>query len=171
MDRWSACSSCFSVVRYIYFVWALLSVLLLGDISNVPARSTMIRGIRLAAASEAATAGEAQITGTAWQWVQTLYSDGRKSVPAKPENYTVRFLEDGKVNVRADCNQKGGSYSTEGSRLSIEITTSTRAACEEGSLEEPFVRDLMAGAVFFLKDGDLHLDLKYDAGTMIFSRP
>ncbi|MDH4185726.1 MAG: META domain-containing protein [Nitrospira sp.] len=111
-----------------------------------------------------------QITGTVWQWVRTLYSDDRKSVPAKPENYTIRFLEDGKINVKADCNVKGGVYSTEGKRLSIEITHSTMAACEEGSLEEQFIRDLTAGAIFFFQDGDLYIDMKYDSGTIKFSR-
>jgi heat shock protein HslJ len=101
---------------------------------------------------------------------QTLYNDDRRSVPPKPANYTVQFLKNGRVNVKADCNLKGGVYSTDGKRLSIEITHSTMAACEEGSLEEQFVRDLTAGALFFLKEGDLYIDLKYDTGTMKFSK-
>ena len=40
----------------------------------------------------------------------------------------------------------------------------------EGSLEEQFVRDLTAGALFFLKEGDLYIDLKYDTGTMKLSK-
>jgi len=44
------------------------------------------------------------------------------------------------------------------------------AACEEGSLEDQFTRDLTAGAIWFLKDGDLYIDLKYDSGTMKLSR-
>jgi heat shock protein HslJ len=102
--------------------------------------------------------------------VRTLYNDDRKSVPAKPVNYTIWFLEDGKVTVKADCNVKGGVYSTEGKRLTIEITHSTMAACEEGSLEEQFVRDLTGAAIFFLQDGDLYIDLNYDTGTMKFSK-
>jgi len=113
-----------------------------------------------------------KITGTVWQWVQTLYSDDRKAVPAEPKNYTVEFREDGTLSVKADCNMKGGTYSVsaEEKRLSIEITHSTMAACPEGSLEDEFVRGLSGAAIYFMKDGDLYIDLKYDSGTMRFSR-
>ena len=72
--------------------------------------------------------------------------------------------------MKADCNLKDGVYSTDGKRLSIEITHSTMAVCEEGSLEEPFVRDLTTGELFFLKEGDLYIDLKYNTETMKFSK-
>ena len=112
------------------------------------------------------------ISGTVWRWVQTQYNDDRKAVPADPKNYTVQFLEDGTLHVKADCNQKGGTYSAsaEEKRLSIEITHSTMAACPEGSLEDEFVRGLSGAAIYFIKDGDLYIDLKYDSGTMRFSK-
>ena len=125
---------------------------------------------RLVPVADEKTFGEPQLTGAVWQWVQTLYNNDTRVDPAKPANYTIRFLTDGKINVRADCNMKGGVYSTEGKRLSIEITHSTMAACEEGSLGEQFVRDLTGGAIFFFRDGDLYIDLKYDTGTMRFSK-
>jgi len=111
-----------------------------------------------------------EIAGTVWQWEQTLYNDDRKVVPADPKNYTVQFQEDGTLNVKADCNMKGGTYSAEEKRLSIEITHSTMAACPDGSLENEFVRGLSAAAIYFIKDGDLFIDLKYDTGTMRFSK-
>ena len=112
------------------------------------------------------------VTGTVWQWVQTLYNDDRKAAPADPRNYTVQFRKNGTLNVKADCNQKGGAYtySQEEKRLAIEITHSTMAACPEGSLEDEFVRGLSAAAIYFIKDGDLYIDLKYDSGTMRFSK-
>jgi len=125
---------------------------------------------RLVAVAEEKTDGKPQLTGTVWQWVQTLYNNDTRVDPAKPANYTIRFLTDGKINVKADCNVKGGVYSTEGKRISIEISHSTMAACEEGSLEEQFVRDLTGGAIFFFRDGDLYIDIKYDTGTMRFSQ-
>jgi heat shock protein HslJ len=113
-----------------------------------------------------------EITGMVWQWVQTLYNDDRKAVPADPKNYTIQFREDGTLNVKADCNQKGGTYSASADekRLSIEITHSTMAACPDGSLEDEFTRALSAAAIYFFKDGDLYIDLKYDSGTIRFSK-
>jgi heat shock protein HslJ len=131
-------------------------------------RRFSVRGNRLVPA-EGKTGGQPQITGTVWRWVQTLYNNDTKNVPKQPNNYTVRFLEDGRIIVKADCNLKGGVYSTDGKKISLEITHSTMAACEEGSLEEQFIRDLTAAVIFFFKDHDLYLDLKYDAGTMRLS--
>jgi len=55
-------------------------------------------------------------------------------------------------------------------RLSIEITQSTMASCPEGSLEDEFIHGLTAAATYFIKDGDLYIDLIYDTGTMRFSK-
>jgi len=112
------------------------------------------------------------ITGPVWQWTQTLYNDDRRVVPEHPEHYTVWFQEDGTVSVKADCNVKGGTVSiSPGEKtLSIEITQSTMAFCGEGSLEEDFVKGLSAAAIYFIRNNDLYIDLKYDSGTMRFSK-
>ena len=133
-------------------------------------RRFAVRDGRLVPSDEGYVGGEPQIIGTVWQWVQTLYNNDTRAAPVKPENYTVRFLENGSIEVKADCNRKGGTYSRDGKKLSIQIAHSTMAACEQGSLEDQFVRDLIGGAIYFLKDGNLYLDLKYDTGTMKFSR-
>jgi heat shock protein HslJ len=108
----------------------------------------------------------AALVGPIWQWAETHYNDDSKAAPARPEAYAVTFAVDGMVNVRADCNQKGGTYTLEEKTLTIAITRSTMAMCPEGSLEDRFVRDLAGVAGWFLKDGDLYLDIKYDTGTM-----
>jgi len=121
-------------------------------------------------AAETSTTNRQEISGPVWQWAETLYNNDRKTAPAEPGNYTVQFREDGTLNVKADCNLKGGTYSMDGKRIVIEITHSTMAACPEDSLEDEFVRNLMAGVIFFFRYGDLYLDLKYDTGTMKFSK-
>lgn len=104
--------------------------------------------------------------------METVYSDDRRVVPADSRNYTVQFREDETLNVKADCNLKGGSYSSSpgDKRLSIAITHSTMAACPEESLENEFERELSAATSYFIKDGELYLDLEYDSGTMRFSK-
>lgn len=73
------------------------------------------------------------------------------------------------MEIRADCNRKGGSYSAAGKTLSIRITHATMAASGPESLETQFARDLSAGVVCFFRNGDLYIDLKYDTGTMKFT--
>ncbi len=105
-----------------------------------------------------------------WKWQQTLYGNGSKSIPSKPENYTLLLGPDGSVSARIDCNRGGGTYTLEDSRISIEITHTTMAACPPGSLDRAFLKDLSAAALYFIKNGDLYLDLKYDTGTMKFAK-
>ena len=52
---------------------------------------------------------------------------------------------------------------------SISPTPSWQPALE-GSLEDEFARTLSAAAIFFIKNADLYIDLKYDTGTMRFIR-
>jgi heat shock protein HslJ len=108
------------------------------------------------------------LVGPVWKWIYTINKDGGKDIPPDSKNYTVQFLESGILKVKADCNVKGGMYSVQRNRLIIEITYSTMAACGENSLEDQFVRDLMAGGSFFLKDRELFIDLNFDSGRMTF---
>ena len=110
------------------------------------------------------------IGGVVWKWQQSLYNNDQQAVPADSSNYTIEFMPDGKLHVRADCNRVGGTYSLAGNRLTIELTHSTRAMCPPDSLDEAFKKDLEAAAIYFLKGHFLYLDLKYDSGTMKFDR-
>jgi len=124
-------------------------------------------GISAATFAQDETAG---MVGPVWRWEQTLDSEGKKVVPADPKSYTVKFLEDGTLAVKADCNSKGGIYAIKGDNLSITITHSTLAACPEGSLEDRFVHDLTGGAARVVLVPDARaLDLHYGSWTMKFS--
>jgi heat shock protein HslJ len=111
------------------------------------------------------------IIGPVWQWVKTRYNDGKTLTrPADSAGYTLQLNSDGTVAVRGDCNRGGGSFTMNGSKLSVTITHTTLAACPEGSLEGPFIRDLNRTGGFLLKNGRLFLDLKLDAGSMEFDK-
>jgi heat shock protein HslJ len=110
------------------------------------------------------------ITDEDWKWHQTLYNNDQKSVPSDPSHYTVTFNADGTLNIRADCNRGGGTFSTEGKRITIDVTHTTRAMCPPDSLEQTFIDDLNASNIFFFSDGDLYIDLKYHKGTMKLGR-
>ena len=110
------------------------------------------------------------ITDGVWSWNQSLYNNDQKSVPPDPSFYTVAFNPDGTINIRADCNRGGGTFSTEGKRITIEVTHTPRAMCPPESLEQTFIKDLNAADVFFFSDGNLYIDLKYHKGTMKLGR-
>lgn len=146
-----------------------------GDAMCCPTRQVVqrfvLKGDRLMKTSgEARRAADQTLIGTTWKWQQTLYNNDTKSIPPNPDHYTLKLLLDGQVNIRADCNFGGGVYKLDGSRISIEITHTTRAACPPGSLEQRYIRDLNAAAVYFMEGDFLYIDLKYDTGTMKFTR-
>ena len=52
-----------------------------------------------------------------------------------PEQYTIRLEDDGRVQVRADCNSCTGRYSLSGSSLSISTVACTTAFCTLASFD------------------------------------
>jgi heat shock protein HslJ len=116
------------------------------------------------------SAEAAAAVGVDWQWLHTRYNNDTESRPADPSRYRLRLEPDGTLRVQADCNGAGGTYRLEQSRITIVISHSTMAACPLGSHERVFLRDLAAASVYFVREGKLFLDLKYDTGTMEFGR-
>ncbi len=110
------------------------------------------------------------VIGVDWQWLASRYNNDTEARPADPGRYRLRLEPDGSVRVRVDCNQAGGRYRIEGSVIAIEVTHATLAACEPGSLDQTFRRDLGAAVIYFMRQGRLFLDLKHDTGTMEFGR-
>jgi heat shock protein HslJ len=106
------------------------------------------------------------LTSVVWRWAEFQSSDDTLVKPDNPEAYTVEFLPDGVLSVRADCNQAGGTYTVDGSQITLQIQTTTMAACPPGSLSEKFLGYLNDVVSYVFMDGDLYLALKFDAGIL-----
>jgi heat shock protein HslJ len=116
------------------------------------------------------SAEAAAVIGVEWKWQASRYNNDTEARPADPARYRIRLEPDGTLHARVDCNQAGGGYRITGSAIVIEVSHSTMAACEPGSLDRTYLRDLGAAAIYFMRQGKLFLDLKYDTGTMEFGR-
>jgi heat shock protein HslJ len=114
-------------------------------------------------------AEEATITGQVWAWQSLDMSDGTVTTVENPEQYTIEFLEDGTLNLQADCNTGGGAYTTENGGLTIEAAVLTRMACPPGSLSDEYVARLNEVASYVMDGGLLYLNLKIDSGNMVFA--
>jgi heat shock protein HslJ len=86
----------------------------------------------------------------------------------EPGRYTVHFLPDGTVNIRADCNWVAGFWSGASGALDVTVTMTTVAECPAGSLEEPFVQALDEATSYTFLDG-MVLVVTGPAGDMSFS--
>jgi len=112
-----------------------------------------------------------EITGVEWQWAGSKYSNDTEAVPPDPSHYTLMLNQGGTIAVRADCNRAGGTWKKEDSRITITVTHSTMAMCPPESLDTVYLKDLGRAVIYFIRDGNLYLDLAYDSGTMKFERP
>jgi heat shock protein HslJ len=111
-----------------------------------------------------------RLVGITWCWRGTLMNDGANFVPADPNRYTIHFTSDGRTAVRADCNRGTGTYVLRGQTIEISRLGMTKAMCPPGSLDQRFLMNLGQVAIYSVRDGVLLLDLKFDSGTMRFSR-
>jgi heat shock protein HslJ len=109
------------------------------------------------------------LTGVVWQWQEFQSSDESVVKPANPEAYTLQFLEDGKVSIKADCNQVIGTYTVDGSSLTIVAQAMTLMACPPGSLSDKYIEYLNNVVSHVFEDGNLFLALKFDSGIMKFT--
>jgi heat shock protein HslJ len=119
--------------------------------------------------SGGSAAGGPNIIGVLWRWKGLSGATGVSEV-GNPDSYTVEFMPDGNVAVKADCNQAGGTYMLTGNTISIEILTMTMAACPPDSRSDEFIEHLNAAASYFVKEGSLFIELEDDGGMMEFVR-
>jgi len=113
-----------------------------------------------AAAGEEGAEAEMSLTGTVWQWVETVTPIETITV-ADPTRYTIAFLEDGTAAIGADCNRVVATYTVADSALTIILGPSTQAT--------PFMAGLSSAVIYFFQDGHLFIDQFASAGTMKFA--
>jgi heat shock protein HslJ len=111
----------------------------------------------------------AELLGTVWQWQEYVDIAGIGNITVDdPGKYTLEFLPDGNYRIIADCNRSSGRYLADGSTLVLEPGPTTLAECEPGSLYDDYLARLGDVVTYVLDGGRLVLNLKTDAGNMIF---
>jgi heat shock protein HslJ len=104
------------------------------------------------------------IQGINWQWDSvTDNSTGQTTGVPMPAQYTIAFNTNGTVNGLADCNTFTGTYS-QASGLTIKITSMTRAACPDGSLDQQYI-ELLSNVAAGGPDGSGNLALETAGGA------
>lgn len=115
------------------------------------------------------TAAPPELLGQMWYWQSYVDTAGVGNIVVDdPSKYTLVFL-DGTYWILADCNSGSGRYIVDGSSMTVEPGPITLAACGPESLDVPYLAKLGDVVSFVLEDGKLYLNLKMDAGNMVFS--
>ena len=115
----------------------------------------------------AAAAMDASLTGVTWQWVG-LTDPMQQVTIDTPQSYTLTFLDDGTVQIQADCNQATASYAAADGSLTVTPGITTLALCGPASHSEELIQKLGFAAHYFFQDGHLFIDLMADGGTLEF---
>jgi heat shock protein HslJ len=140
-----------------------------GSMIFAPAEAANTEPASTEPATESAAETSTSLPGTAWNWVQTQYSNDFVAAPADPTVYRIIFGADDTVNVQDDCNVLSGTFTAgENGELTIDLQTSTMAACPPGSLHDQFLLDLSGVASYLIQDGSLFAAIKFDTGVMEF---
>lgn len=111
---------------------------------------------------------ESGIVGIVWQWVENTYNNDTQTTVPDPSKYTMALFPDGTVDLQVDCNRGGGTYTLDGSQLTINVATLTRMACPAGSLSEEYVQSLNSAATYVMDGANLIVNMAVDAGNMRF---
>ncbi len=107
------------------------------------------------------------ITDVLWWWNEWSQPAGPTVIP-EPDNYTLMLLTDGSFNFVADCKSGSGTYTLDGSNLSLEVGATTLEVCEEGSLADTYI-GLLPQVITYASDaGTLKLNLADEASYMGF---
>ena len=72
------------------------------------------------------------------------------------------------MNVQADCNNGSGTYSKQDSSITLSVEVMTLAECGPDSMYDQYIQYLGNVVTYVLKNGKLYLNLKTDAGNMVF---
>jgi heat shock protein HslJ len=110
-----------------------------------------------------------RLIGQVWQLAEIQYMNDTSKTPLDPAQYTVEFLADGALNIKADCNNASGTYTVAEPSLSIVLGPMTLAACPPESLSDEFVKNLGIAASYLFEGDDLFIATQMDVAIMKFS--
>ena len=115
--------------------------------------------------------GSESIVGSTWKWQSFQDSADVNNISVSDlENYTLTLNEDGTASIKADCNQVSWTYELDGASLTFNtLGPSTLAMCPEDSLDIQYLERLGNTASYVTSEGQLFLNLKADAGNLVFS--
>ena len=107
------------------------------------------------------------VKGATWR-LESLQRTGSAPVSPPPGPFTLRFAEDGRLEVRADCNGCGSTFELAGSSLSVGVLACTRAFCPSAPFDTEYVT-LVDEATTVERDGEA-LILRGPSGVLRFVR-
>ena len=118
-----------------------------------------------------ATSVAANIPAGTWR-LASLHENGQAEVSiADPGTFTAVFGDDGRVQIKADCNRCVAGYTARSNgSLTVGLMACTRAFCTATTPTDTTFANLVAGAQTWSSRDDAHLELVAGTGVLRFQR-
>lgn len=114
-------------------------------------------------------AAQPALAGTSWRLVKIMSMDDTTYTPDDPSLYTLEFLTDGTVRVKADCNTGSGSWTSESpGQLQFGVMAATMAECPPGSLHDRYMAQFQWVRSYVMENGHLFLATMADGSIIEF---
>lgn len=114
------------------------------------------------------TAAAPEMPPVVWE-LQSMTTRGATVSPTDPAAYTIQFLADGELRVRADCNRGRATYELDDQSISVGPVALTRMGCPQGSHDAKFVDALTRASAWSFADDTLVLTIPGDEGSLTFA--
>ena len=113
-------------------------------------------------------AQENSLENTSWQLKTIFGFDNSEYIPEDPSNYLLRFRLDNRLQIEADCNQAGATWTVEEETISLTKLVTTRKLCIQPSLFNRYIMNLNRTVTFELMDNRLILRTSTKSDWMEF---
>ena len=114
------------------------------------------------------SAQEKSLENTSWQLIAIYGFNNSEFIPNNPENYLMRFRLESRLQIEADCNQAGATWTQDIDRLTLTDLVTTRKLCVQPSLFNRFIMNLDRSESYELLDDQLILRTNSEADWMLF---
>ncbi len=110
------------------------------------------------------------LTNVTWQWnaLQSAAGANLTNV-SSPKNYTITFVNATQYSIKADCNVGSGTYTSNGSTITIQPGVMTLVFCGNTSQDALFLASLKNVTAYSLTAGKLVLTLNETGNQLVFS--
>jgi heat shock protein HslJ len=120
----------------------------------------------LSACDDATSASD--LMGGAWRLRSLQNAELGTRTLDDPDQFTVDFTESARLNVQADCNGCGGTYSLADDSLTVSDLNCTLIACPAAPLDAAFLAILNGESSVELEEDEL--TISSSRGTLRFTR-
>ena len=114
------------------------------------------------------SAQEKSLENTSWQLIAIYGFNNSEFIPNNPENYLMRFRLESRLQIEADCNQAGATWTQDIDRLTLTDLVTTRKLCVQPSLFNRFIMNLDRSESYEFLDDQLILRTNSEADWMLF---